>query len=269
LRLLWELKRRAPLGAEKSDWATWTRSAATLARSFDRLQLWPLLARHFGPSIRGIAEDLLAGLMFRTPLEAREWIQPFGGELFLLRHLMLTGWVNPVQVAALRAFDVAPAAWGLLNIGPSEAAGHAAACQPFESLALLPIPSSVATLTTATAPSDASLRHLLLALTAAPWLLGRMDPAGSDASAELLLFAACFLTSVPEPRRQASYPQEILLSGSLTGAADYAELESVRSIAIALHWLSRNLPAWVFAARYADMIDRALNVSVAEPAGVR
>ena len=272
VRLLWELKRRAPRSASKEDWAAWTRSAATLARGFDRLQLWPLLARHSGPSVEVIAAELLGPLLGRWYEVQFGFIhllrQRYGVELSLLRHLMLAGWVTDVYSKGAHLSVIKIMAW-LMSSASLEPAGHAAASHPFESLASIPIPPSVADKTTANSPSEPTLRHLLLAVIAAPQLLGDTNTAISEARAELLLFAACFLISCPEPRRQASYPQEITLPEKLTSAADYAELESARTVSLALDWLARNLPAWVFAKRYEAMIDEALMVRVGELAGMR
>ena len=237
VRLLWELKRRAPVTRRnEDDWLLWTRSAATLARGLDRLQLWPLLERNHGGIIGGIASYLLS---------------PIGSEIYLLRHLMLAGWVS--DRIWPRVFDE----WS----SGSDPAGSWQASRPFDTLDALPVPrSTVEGLIPGRSSEATSLRHLLLAATAKPQLLVSPDApdADNEARTELLYFAACWLASFAEPGRQASYPDELRLPESVTGSVALAERHLARISSVTLDWLPRNLPSWVFAPQYEDMIDEAV-----------
>ena len=262
LRLLWTLHSRIPSNRkDEGAWLRWTLSAGTLACGFDRLQLWPLLLRHYAEQIDAIASAVFGQLLQDkdSPILKSYWATAEQLRLVLLRHLMLTGW--PRDAAALAKPDVVSV---LRWFG--EAREEKWANRPFESLTWLPISRSVADEATAGPPEEANLQRLLLAAIASPGVLVR-EARLAEARAELVFFAACWLISFPQPRRQPSYPLEIDLPNWLTDAVPLAEGAAARTAGLAYDWLARNLPAWVFVSRYQRMIDDT--IAVRQLAGVR
>lgn len=253
LRILWTLKERIPPNRkDESAWLRWTLSAGTLACGFDRLQLWPLLLRDHAGYVDNIAAAVFGPILRDkdAPILKSNWATAAQLRLILLRHVMLTGWPRDAAVLE-RPHLISVLRWF------GEAREEKWANRPFESLVWLPIPRSIADGATAGRADDANLQRLLLAAIAAPGVIASGQRV-ADARAELVFFAASWLASFPQPRRQPIYPLEIDLPDGLTDGIALAEAASARTAGLASDWLARNLPSWIFAPRYEEMIDHAI-----------
>jgi hypothetical protein len=212
------------------------------------MDIWPLLLRDHSLAIDELVSFGSRGLHLT-----------YGGgpgtSLWLLRHLMLTGWLTD-------AGSLLPHHWPSMRL-LAEAGGQqilsGATPSPFDDLSAIssPIPY------TAISPFDylkpqATLRNVLVSVLAQPAAATLMLP---EESFELLLFAACYLMTPHRIGRQPSVLAELVLDEKNTGAAAFASEQASELAAAALRWLDQGLPRWVFHSDIEEMIS-SVNVTV-------
>lgn len=246
LSLLWTSLQRAPGTANKSAWTLWLVGAVPLARCFDRMQIWPLLLKHFGWQLEHLCARSLKGLHPHLPLHMHPMLSDRGICALLLRQLLLTGSVSDALMR-FGGLNFAAASFPSMTIDT-----------PYDDLDRISIPRAAAKgLCTEGREGEATLRHVVTSLLGSPQAGSEGDASIREHRFELLFFSAAYLCSPTLSARQPDLPSELAFDDG-AGVVGFAEELSNHLASESAAWLSRNLPQWVFRPVVETMIETAL-----------